>query len=173
MFYAAKIAKNPFVKNGFCTNYQKYESALGGVWLVFVFGRRERGVGADQPGHRARVDLRGGRVIHELEGGSVVVGDGLSGGCLHSVVHLGASVVVAEDVDVAVVEAHQDDQFAVHRGGNHTEQLGLESGVEDFEGGAQRASSESALRGVLQFAHVVGAVDMVEGLPTTIVLRSG
>ena len=112
--------------------------------------------------HLARVDLSGGCVIDEVEGGAVVVGDGLAGGGLNGVPDFGTSVVVAQHVDVAVVEAGEDDGLGVHHGGDEAEEFRLESGMEDFEVGFHGLAAESALCGVLQLAHVAGAVDVVE-----------
>jgi len=67
-------------------------------------------------------------------------------------------------VDVAVVEACQHDGLGVHHGGGEAEEPGLEAGVVDFEVGLHGLAAEGALGGVLQLAHVAGAVDVVEAL---------
>ena len=119
---------------------------------------------SDEGFHLARIDLGGGCVIDEVEGGAVVVGDGLAGGGLNGVADFGTSVVVAQHVDVAVVEACEEDGLGVHHGGDEAEEFRLESGMEDFKVGFHGLAAESALGGVFEFAHVAGAVDMVEPL---------
>lgn len=68
--------------------------------------------------HRSAVDLGCRGVIDERNGCAVVVGDGLAGGCLHVFTDFGTAVGIAEHVDVAVVEAGEDDDFGVHHGGD-------------------------------------------------------
>lgn len=131
------------------------------LWDDFINFIKVGGL-ADEGVHLARVDLGGGGVIDKGDGCAVVVGDSFAGGGLHGISDFGSSVSVAQHVDIAVVEACEDDGFGVHHGGDEAEQFRLESGVEDFKVGFHGLAAESALCGVFQFAHVAGAVDMVE-----------
>lgn len=112
--------------------------------------------------HRSAVDLGCRGVIDERDGCAVVVGHGLAGGGFHVFADFSAAVCVAEHVDVAVVEAGEDDDFGVHHGGDEAEKSGLESGMVDFEVGLHGLAAEGALGGVLEFTHIAGAVDVVE-----------
>lgn len=117
---------------------------------------------ADEGVHHACIDLCGGGVIDKGDSRAVVVGDGLAGAGLHVLADFRAAVFIAEHVDVAVVEAGEDDDFGVHHGGDEAEKSGLESGMVDFEVGLHGLAAEGALGGVLEFTHIAGAVDVVE-----------
>lgn len=119
---------------------------------------------ADEGVHHAGIDLCGGGVIDKGDGRAVVVGDGLAGAGFHVLADFRAAVFIAEHVDVAVVEAGEDDSLGVHHGGDEAEQLGLEAGVVDFKVGLHGLAAEGALGGVFQLSHVAGAVDVVEAL---------
>lgn len=126
--------------------------------LVKVGGLTDEGV------HLTCVDLGGWGVIDKGDGCAVVVGGSLARGSLHGISDFGSSVSVAEHVDITVVETDEDDDLGVHHGGDETEELGLEAGVVDFKVGLHGLAAEGALGGVLQLAHVAGAVDVVEAL---------
>ena len=90
---------------------------------------------ADEGVHHACIDLSGGGVIDKGNGCAVVVGDGLAGAGLHVLADFRAAVFIAEHVDVAVVEAGEDDGLGVHHRGDEAEQFGLEAGMVDFKVG--------------------------------------
>ena len=91
--------------------------------VVKVGGLSDEGV------HHARIDLCGGGVIDKGDGCAGVVGDGLAGAGLHVLADFRAAVGVAEHVDVAVVEAGEDDDLGFHHRGDEAEQFGLEAGA--------------------------------------------
>ena len=140
----------------FTTNSDLCEMVM--LWEDFINFIKVGGL-ADEGVHLARVDLCGWGVIDKGDGCAVVVGNSLAGGGFHGISDFGSSVSVAEHVDIAVVEAGEDDGFGVHHGGDEAEQFRLESGVEDFKVGFHGLAAESALGGVLQLSHVAGAVD--------------
>lgn len=90
---------------------------------------------ADEGVHHAGIDLSGGGVIDKGNGRAVVVGDGFAGAGLHVLADFRASVGVSQHMDVAVVEAGEDDDLGVHHRGDEAQQFGLEAGVVDFKVG--------------------------------------
>ncbi len=103
--------------------------SVGGLFSIKVSGLADKGV------HCANIDLGCGSVIDECDGRAVVVGDALAGAGLHVLADFRAAVCVAEHVDVAVVEAGEDDDLRVHHGGDEAEQFGLEAWVVDLKVG--------------------------------------
>ena len=108
-------------------------------------------------------DLLAAKVVLEDGVDAVVGGSFLAGGHLVATCELGATVDVAEEVILAVVELGDDYDILVVDVGHEADGCALEAGVEEFEGAFPGAASgDVALLCVLEFAHFVGGVDLDE-----------
>lgn len=108
-------------------------------------------------------DLLAAKVVLEDGVDAVVGGSFLAGGHLVATCELGATVDVAEEVILAVVELGDDYDILVVDVGHEADGGAFEAWVEEFERAFPGAASgDVALLCVLEFAHFVGGVDFDE-----------